>query len=899
MNRSPNVVRHLRPVLAPLTVLTLLLGALALVVAPPGGPPPAEAATRVAKDDCRRIDPNLVNGVCLRYPTPRGSSLTWIGTYRAPNGKVFFCIDFLYDSRLPAKADTVSTARLVNQLGDAVGGPEVAALNYLVSTWAGRGSTGSDDRDAAIALIVREVMDDGTRPGGVVVYPGDLTVGDRVRAPLGGLGGDVMTLARSMWREASRSYGPWQLSLRKTTRGPMRLGQARDYRVEVVGASGRAIVATRVQLDCRGPITCPRGVSTKRGGALLRVRPSDTGRYRIRASVAGPDSDGLLYRHPGWHTHGGSAARAAGVQRGWIAQDNRVRAVATERTTIEKARPQVTTRTSAAVAKPGELIHDVVTVSGLPEGYDEVVVADLYGPYDERPGPDDCVESTRAGRVRLQVDGNGTFTTPAVPVAAVGFYTWAERFRGDRYTKALTTRCGIAEETTVVEPFTPRVRTEASRQRAQVGDAVRDRVEVTGLRDTETSLTWVLHGPRRPVDGSCADVSWDAAPVADQGSLAIAGDGTRRTPITQLDHAGCYTYSQRVEATSVSTEAVSQPGLARETTLVRRRTPIVTTRVSDQRALVGDRIRDEIYLTGLRAADRVRVEWWLHGPIAPAAGGSCNHLDWDDAPVADSGEQGAVGDGTYRTRRVRVRVAGCYTYSERLRATDETDAARTQPGLRSETSLVTRPPVPVVPEIPSGFDILTTRSSDGADDTDAAADRPTTRATPRYLDRRYVAPEPAGQSDLLGRSTVGAQLRIPSVGIRAGVSTVGLDGATMAVPNDTQQLGWLAGTASVEDVIGASVISGHVSDASDRPGALWRLREVGVGDVVRWSEGGTTRRFVVSDVAQFPRTTGVPARYFRTTGPHVLHLVTCTDKQATTTGFHYADNLVVTAKALS
>ncbi len=101
---------------------------------------------------------------------------------------MFFCIDYLYDSRLPAQAESVSTRDLVNQLGQGVGDREVAALNYVISTWAGRGSTGSDERDAAIALIVREVMDDGTRPGGVVVYPGGLEVGERVRPPIGGLG---------------------------------------------------------------------------------------------------------------------------------------------------------------------------------------------------------------------------------------------------------------------------------------------------------------------------------------------------------------------------------------------------------------------------------------------------------------------------------------------------------------------------------------------------------------------------------------------------------------------------------------------------------------------------------------------------------------------------------------
>jgi hypothetical protein len=886
--------RARRVVVPVLTVLGLVLGALSLVVAPPGGPPPSAAATRVAKDECRRIDPNLVNGVCLRLP---GGGLTWIGTYRAPDGRIFFCIDYLYDSRLPARADTVSTRGLVNQLGERIGDREVAALNYVISTWAGRGSTGSDTRDAAIALLVREIMSDGTRPGGLVVYPGGLEVGDRPRPPVGGLGGTVMRQARAMWREASRSYGPWRVSLRRTDDGPMRLGRTRTYRVAVTSAAGRRLSGVRVRLECRGPIRCRRGVTTTRAGATLRVRPSDTGRFRIRARVSGPDSDGLLYRERGWRTHDGPTARPVGVQRGWIAQDNRARAVARARTTIKKAKPQVVTETSHPVVKPGAAIHDVVTVSGLPDGYDATVVASLHGPYAERPGRDDCTDATRAGRVRFDVAADGTYRTPAVTVTEVGYFTWVQRFRGDRFTEPLTTRCGIVEETTLVEPFTPRVRTTASRQRAEVGDSLHDVVQVRGLRDTATTLTWTLHGPRRPVDGSCGDVRWGSAPVADVGTLAVAGDGTYRTPATRLEAAGCYTYSQVVEPTAISTEATSPPGLARETALVTRRTPVVTTVVSDQRALVGDRLRDTVRIRGLRAGDRIRVQWWLHGPVAPGRDGSCRGLDWDGAPVVDRGEFGARGNGVRRTRWVRVPRPGCFTYSERVAGTAATEPTSTRPGIPVETSLVTRPPLRIVPEIPSGFRIAADVASG-----DTPTDRPTRRATPRYVDERYVAPAaPVGPTPLLRSTGSGAgQLSIPRVGIRAGVDAVPLDGGTMAIPNDTGRLGWLAGTAAADDLVGSSVVSGHVSDRSDRPGALWRLRDVRRGDTVRWTDAsGDSHRFVVRRVQRFDRRAGVPARLFRTTGAHVLHLVTCTNRQPTSSGgFHYADNLVVTAEAV-
>ncbi|MDO9496364.1 MAG: hypothetical protein Q7J48_11735, partial [Nocardioides sp.] len=676
-----------RRFMSSLTVLVLLAAGLVLAVATPGAAPPAEAATRVAKDTCRRIDPNLVNGACLRYRTRHGTGLTWLGTYRAPDGRVFFCIDFLYDSRLPRRALTVPTDRIVNQLGERVRDPEVAALNHVISTWAGDGSTGSDDRDAAIALIIREVMSDGVRRGGTVVYPPGLEVGEQVRPPIGGLDGRIMALAQEMWRLASRYYGPYRLVMDSRNQGPMRLGRTRTYRVRVLSAAGLRVPGVPVGFVCTGPIRCPRPVTSNRHRTKLRIKPYDVGQYRIRAYASGPSSDGLLYRARSWRPHGGDTARNAGRQRGWIAQESRTTAVVQASAKIRKARPSVVTRTSEVLVTPGAEIHDTVVVTGLPEGYGATVAAHLYGPFDARPGTADCTPGAQAGRVTFEVDGNGTFQTPPLSVPQVGYYTWVESFPGDDHTVPVTTRCGLVEETTQVIAFTPEVRTTASRQRAFVGDAIHDTVVVGGIEDSPVTVLWALQGPRPPRDGSCDGVSWSGVPIVARGSFDAPGDGSYRTPGTTLRSAGCYTYSQRIPATPLTDEAYSPPGLAPETALAVRRTPEVSTVVSDQHALVGERLFDTVRLRGLGPDDRVTVRWWLHGPLAPRDGTSCHGLSWRGAPVADRGEVVARGNGIHQTRGTLVEVAGCYTYSERLPATASTEPASTEPGVPVETAL--------------------------------------------------------------------------------------------------------------------------------------------------------------------------------------------------------------------
>ncbi|MFL6157917.1 MAG: hypothetical protein ACJ72D_17630, partial [Marmoricola sp.] len=534
---------HARPRRRPAALLAgLLLGATALAG---WTSPAAEAATVVATSHCRQLDPNLVHGTCLHYRSGSGSGYTWLGTLRAANGRVFFCIDYLYDSRIAGRPRLISTQNLVNQLGRRVGDREVAALNYVISTWAGRGSTGSDHRDAAIALLIRELMSDGIRPGGAVVYPTGLKVGGAVRAPTGGLSGAVLPLARSMWAEASRSYGPLRLSLTTTSTGNVELGTTRTYQAAAVSAAGNRVAGVRVSFTCTGPIVCPSPVLTRSAPVAVAVTPRAVGAYAIRATASGPDDDGTLYVVGSWHPHGGSTAQDAGVQRGWIAQRSTASAAVSASAEIVKGTPRISTRTSSAQAVPGDRIADVVTTAEVPVGYRGTATATLYGPFTQQPGVDSCTADTKAGEVTFPVTGNGTWTTPAVTVTEVGYYVWTEAMPGDVRTNATTTPCGVVEESTLVavRPVVPTVRTTTSDRHVLVGGSVRDTVVIAGLpAGSRVAVAWVLHGPVPPRNGSCDGLDWSSAPVLDHGTFTATGNGSYTTAATLLPRPGCTTY---------------------------------------------------------------------------------------------------------------------------------------------------------------------------------------------------------------------------------------------------------------------------------------------------------------------------------------------------------------------
>ncbi len=854
-------------------VLGLVLAGLTLVWAP-SATPVARAATPVGKSACRRIDPNLVNGVCLRYPTRAGgAAYTWIGTYRAANGRVFFCIDYLYDSRLPRHAQRRPTTDLRNQLGRRIGEREVAALNYLISRWAGRGSTGSDARDAAIALIIREVMGDGIRPDGIVVHPRGLRVGRPVRPPRGGLGPAVMAPAQRMWRAASRYYGGYRVEL-KTRDRVLRLGRRRTYRLSVRSAAGRRVPGVRISFRCRGPVSCPEPVRSRARPVPVRITPRRPGRFRIQARATGPAADGVLYVVGSWHAHGGPRARDAGTQRGWIAQRSTARIAVSDRAVVAKARPTVTTVTSDAQVVPGTPIHDLVTVAGLPQGYAERAVARLYGPFAEPPGPGDCTPDRLVGEVSSEVDRVGVHRTPTVPVAEVGHYTWTQTLPGNERTLPVTTACGIAAETTRVEKLTPRVSTVASPQRARVGDRIHDTIEVAGIESQPVRIDWRLHGPVAPRGGDCADLWWSRAPVADRGSIRASGSGRYRTASTTVRTSGCYTYSEEIAETATTRPASTPPGVPAETVLVLS-TPSMSTVASTQRAQTGDRVHDAVRVRGLSPLDSVWVQWRLHGPLAPGSRG-CAGLAWSRAPIADRGVFAVGRNGDHRSGTTRISAPGCYTYSESMAATATTEASTSRPGQPLETFLATRPPLSRTPSVPSGPATDPTRGTASED--------------PRYLYRRYRAP-----AELVRRGR-GSVLRIPSAQITAPVDRVGLDGTVMAIPNSPSRLGWLDRSAAPQDVVGSSVISGHVSDRRDRPGAFSRLSRVRVGDRIEWRVGGRSHRFRVAGRASYPRRGGVPAGVFATDGSRALRLITCVGRRRTPGGgFHYARNLVVTA----
>jgi LPXTG-site transpeptidase (sortase) family protein len=160
---------------------------------------------------------------------------------------------------------------------------------------------------------------------------------------------------------------------------------------------------------------------------------------------------------------------------------------------------------------------------------------------------------------------------------------------------------------------------------------------------------------------------------------------------------------------------------------------------------------------------------------------------------------------------------------------------------------------------------------------------------------------PAGLPDFTYRSArlddvarEPVELRIPTLGVRAAVSSAGIaDDGQLDVPAEADAVVWY-GAGSVPGAAGSAVIAGHV-DYDGQRGSFYNLGALERGDAIRVDlDDGTTHRFVVKRVERHAKSALPTDELFTRNGSPVLTLITCGGDFDRSTG-HYTDNVVVRA----
>jgi hypothetical protein len=167
---------------------------------------------------------------------------------------------------------------------------------------------------------------------------------------------------------------------------------------------------------------------------------------------------------------------------------------------------------------------------------------------------------------------------------------------------------------------------------------------------------------------------------------------------------------------------------------------------------------------------------------------------------------------------------------------------------------------------------------------------------------RTTSPTAAGVDAARGfRSTRGyratpvpVRIGIPGIGVSSPLDRLGrARDRTVQVPSRWERAGWYAPGTRPGDP-GSAVILGHV-DSKRGPAVFYRLRELRPGDLVEVAlAGGSSVRFAVERVEQYPKARFPTAEVYYPTLTPELRLVTCGGTFDATAG-HYRSNIIVFA----
>lgn len=481
-----------------------------------------------------------------------GDGTSWLGSYRLADGRLGFCLQV--DRPVPTGHDYTVGERVL----DALSPDDAARL-----AWISRTQAGTTDPDVAAAAQLATWMITGLGGRAPEWYA----------ARAGGSATRVVHLAHDLLAQASAPGGASRgvsatllLDLRPDGSGTVRGDLLVD---EVATGSGPAAPGT-----ASGTITLTGAVFAD-GTAVAAVPNGTAVEIRATGSPAVHEVTAEVgYTRLPLGASMTVATSASGSQDLVVVNETSAHASARASAAVVSNlpfQPRVQTRTSAATAQAGALVHDVLeidaaAVEGLsaewgvddaPDGFRSpvpvVVRSTLLGPFPAPP-----VHAARPPEgapvvceVRTEVaSGPGRYTTPACALPATGYFVWVERIlpddtppdRGRDKVRPWTSEFAVASEITFV-PFAPRLETVATENRVEPGACVADRLLVSGLNPAAVGLevTSVLLGPFAEAPAVGEELAPDA-PEAGRVSTPVPADGEHTTACVPVGRPGHYVF---------------------------------------------------------------------------------------------------------------------------------------------------------------------------------------------------------------------------------------------------------------------------------------------------------------------------------------------------------------------
>ena len=368
----------------------------------------------------------------------------------------------------------------------------------------------------------------------------------------------------------------------------------------------------------------------------------------------------------------------------------------------------------------GNSAHDSVTVSGSGIGTGNgapssaTLTWQLYGPAAPvTAGTCSGVDWSSASELdsgSASVTGDGTYTLTATALTITGCYSYTDQLPETSAGNSASTPAGTASETFILLP-PPTLTTTAQQAEPYPRTAVSDRVTLSGTYGYSGTIAWSLYGPVTvPVSGNCSAVTatqWSDATstqitagdpsgtaTAPSGTRAFTGDGNVTVPggTTDIGPQGCYSWAETAYGPNFVGTTVLAAGAANEIFQVVPYQPSISTSAVPVWNGTNNVASDTVVVSnsdlgGGNDAPKATLDWYLYGPV-PNPGGGCDNvsaLSWSSAALVNSGTA-PVSEGSNSVGVTTLAAIGCYTYTNSLGATTDTDAvALSSPGPASET----------------------------------------------------------------------------------------------------------------------------------------------------------------------------------------------------------------------
>ena len=387
--------------------------------------------------------------------------------------------------------------------------------------------------------------------------------------------------------------------------------------------------------------------------------------------------------------------------------------------TVTTWKPTVTTRVQTVFVKAGDNIADLIAGSGYKPSTAGSGTSDAYGPLASDPVPS---ATAPAGTPQLgtatytfTADATGAFTatTTALVAPSSGYYTWvehlapvpAEAIEGADGTYGASTETALA--------YAPKLASKISAGTAMVGQEISDSWIPTGIHTTvggvafSNTLTGGIYGPVSPAaDGTCAGLTWTAAPVAKAitATMVTSDDPIPGLAAFRPSEAGCYSGGGILtvkDAGGAVVLTVTHPaGDPAQTVLVTA--PTMHTTASATVAMPGTVVTDTVEITGSKGDGTIEAHAWVMPVAIDKQCDSITEAQWASA-IADGTAVEAIpaqtltitGDGKVTTPTGYTAAPDhCGTWTEKATwASAPGVVVVTPPGQPGETTLWIQPTI--------------------------------------------------------------------------------------------------------------------------------------------------------------------------------------------------------------